>query len=142
MSKETLHFKILTPKGIVCDEYVDQVTVTTTSGEITILPNHIPLVSNLTIGQVMTRTGEKQSLYSITGGVIEKKHSNECTILSSRSDAAQDIDIQRAREAYEEAQSLMKEHEAYPDMDNYNNLKEVLTDELNRVRVGERGRRK
>lgn len=142
MTQQKLHLTILTPLGPVCDAQVDQVTVTTTTGEISILANHIPIVSTLIIGQVMVRNGGDQSYYSITGGVLEKNQNNEVVILSSRSEAAQDIDIERAQEAYDKAQEMMKEAQQHPDMQDYNNVKEVLAKELNRVRVGQRGMRK
>ena len=58
MSKK-LDLKIETPSRTMYADKVDQVTVTTTSGEITILSNHVPLISQLSVGQVVVKMVKK-----------------------------------------------------------------------------------
>ena len=136
MATKKLQLHILTPLGVIFDAEVDQVTVTTTSGEITILIDHIPLVTTLATGQVMVKNKDAEPQYfSIHGGVLEKRHDNTVTILSSRSEAAQDIDVERAQEAYDAAQKLMENPESALG-EEYNNLQKVMNKELNRVRIG------
>ena len=139
---QALQLKIMTPLGVVFDQEVDQVTVTTTSGEITILRDHIPLVTTLATGQVMIRNNEETSYFTVTGGVLEKRHDNTVVILSSRSESAQDIDLQRAQEAYENAQKLMEEAQNNPEVMDYSNLQKVMSKEFNRVRIGQKGMRR
>jgi F-type H+-transporting ATPase subunit epsilon len=139
---QALQLKIMTPLGVVFDQEVDQVTVTTTSGEITILRDHIPLVTTLATGQVMVRNNEETSYFTVTGGVLEKRHDNTVVILSSRSESAQDIDLQRAQEAYENAQKLMEEAQNNPEVMDYSNLQKVMNKEFNRVRIGQKGMRR
>lgn len=142
MAQQKLQLHILTPLGVIFDAEVDQVTATTTSGEITILVDHIPLVTTLTTGKVMVRNANQEPEYfAIHGGVLEKRHDNHVVILSSRSESAKDIDIQRAQEAYDAAEKLMQNPEIVSE--EYNNLQEVMTKELNRVRIGtQKGMRK
>ena len=45
-----IKFKIATPEKVVYEDEVDQATLPTKMGEITILPNHIPVVSSLVAG--------------------------------------------------------------------------------------------
>ncbi|MFA5934252.1 MAG: F0F1 ATP synthase subunit epsilon, partial [Candidatus Paceibacterota bacterium] len=52
MSKQ-LKLKIVTPERLIMEEMVDQVSLPTTLGEITVLPNHIPLITGLTSGDVV-----------------------------------------------------------------------------------------
>ncbi len=47
-----LSLKIVTPERIVYEDDIDSVTLMTEMGEVTILPNHVPLVSNLRAGEV------------------------------------------------------------------------------------------
>lgn len=141
MAKQKLQLHILTPLGVIFDAEVDQVTATTTTGEITILVDHIPLVTTLTTGRVMVRNDNQEPEYfSIHGGVLEKRHDNHVVILSSRSESAKDIDVQRAQEAYDAAEKLMNDPEAVIG-EEYHNLQEVMAKELNRVRLG-KGMRK
>ncbi|MBU4347475.1 F0F1 ATP synthase subunit epsilon, partial [Patescibacteria group bacterium] len=46
MSDKIIQFEIVTPERIVLKEKITQVTVPTKQGEITVLPNHIPLVAS------------------------------------------------------------------------------------------------
>ena len=52
MSKQ-LKLKIVTPERLVLEEMVDQVSLPTTLGEITILPDHIPLITGLASGKTL-----------------------------------------------------------------------------------------
>ena len=141
MAKQKIQLHILTPLGVIFDQEVDQVTATTTSGEITILVDHIPLVTTLATGRVMIKNGtEEPEYFSIHGGVLEKRHDNKVIILSSRSESAKEIDVERAEEAYEAAQKLMSDPEALLG-EEHNNLQKVMVKELNRMKIG-KGMRK
>ena len=54
-----LHFQIITPDKIAYDDEIDSLTLPTTEGEITILPNHIPLVTAVKPGEIMIRKDQK-----------------------------------------------------------------------------------
>ncbi len=139
---EKLNFKILTPLGVVFEGQVDQVTVITTSGEITIFRGHTPIVTNLATGRVMIRQGDYQEEFSIRGGVLEMRSDNTLYILSNRSESANEIDLERAKKAYEYAKKAHEENLNNPEFQNYSNLQEVLEKELNRIHIAERGGRK
>jgi F-type H+-transporting ATPase subunit epsilon len=47
-----MKLRIVTPERILLEREVDSVTVPTQTGEITIMKNHIPLVSNLQAGEL------------------------------------------------------------------------------------------
>lgn len=139
---EKLNFKILTPLGVVFQGEVDQVTVTTTSGEITIFRDHTPIVTNLATGRVMIRQGEDQQEFAIRGGVLEMRSNNMLYILSNRSESANEIDLERAKKAYDYAKKVHEENLNNPEFQDYSNYQEVLEKELNRIRIAERGGRK
>jgi len=48
-------------------------TLPSKEGELTILKNHIPLISPLKRGRVLVRVGEKESIFPINGGLLEVK---------------------------------------------------------------------
>lgn len=56
------------------------VTLTTGAGEITILPNHEPFVSNVKPCSVSVRTEEGTQKFEISGGVVEVS-GNQVTVL-------------------------------------------------------------
>jgi F-type H+-transporting ATPase subunit epsilon len=56
------------------------VTVQTGAGEITVMPNHEPFVSNVQAGVVTIRTKEGAQNFEVSGGVLEVSN-NQVTIL-------------------------------------------------------------
>lgn len=100
--------KIVTPDKVLYEGAVAQVSVSTTTGQITILPNHIPLVSSLKAGEIIVQQeGKKEEdLMSVSGGFIEVL-ADQVVILADTAERAQEIDEQRAEEAMKRAQELM-----------------------------------
>jgi len=97
----TLKFKIATPEKVVYEkDSVAQVTIPTMNGEITILPNHIPLVSVVKAGELRVRDREGEHLMAVAGGFLEVRGNNEIVILADNAERAQDIDIAKAEAAH------------------------------------------
>jgi len=76
MSKQ-LKLKIVTPERLILEEMVDQVTLPTIEGEITILPEHIPLISGLVSGDVVAITNGEHIPMAVVGGFLEVKKNKE-----------------------------------------------------------------
>ena len=49
----------------------DAVTVPSTSGVMTVLANHMPLIATLKSGNVVVRVGEEKQVFPISSGLIE-----------------------------------------------------------------------
>ena len=130
-----LHLTIATPLRTVYENNIDQLTVTTTAGEITVLPNHVPLVVPLVVGQVMVKHGKDEIYHAIDGGILEIRHDNTAVILSDRSENATDIDVARAEAALDRAKTFMETKRHAEDVD-YARLERDIAKELNRVKVG------
>lgn len=135
-----IHFKITTPEKIVYENDIVQLSVPTTTGEITILPNHIPLISILQSGELKLKTasGEEQVM-AVAGGFLEVRNNNEVVILADNAEVAEQIDIDRAEraraKAIEEMASKNRE-----DVD-YTKLQAVIEREMNRVKIGKKYRK-
>lgn len=140
MSTKKLHLVITTPLRTVYDKEIDQLTVTTSNGELTILPDHIPLVTTLEVGHAMVKNDGHEVYHAIDGGILEVRHDNELVILSDRSEDASEIDIERAEEALVRAQKLMEERDK-DDID-YASIEKSLAKEMNRIRIAKKGERK
>ncbi len=140
MSDTKLQLTIATPSSTVYSDVVDQITLTTTSGEITILPRHIPLVSHLKTGHVMIKKDGKETYFAIDGGILEVRHNNSVVVLSDRSEHADEIDIQRAEEAIKKAEQYMENPKETAE--SYSNLQALLQKEQNRARIARKGHRK
>src|SRR3989338_7126232 len=104
-----MKFKIASPERVVYESEVDSVTCSTEMGEITILPNHIPLVANLKPGELKTVNGEGEKFIAVSGGFVEVRPNNEVVILADAAEHAEEIDIAKAEQARERARKAMAE---------------------------------
>src|SRR5665648_417690 len=98
-----IKFKIVTPEKTVYEDSVDQVTLPTQEGEITVLPNHIPLISVLRAGELVAKKGGEEIAMAVSGGMVEVRK-NEITILADTAERAEEIDLARAEEAKQKAE--------------------------------------
>ena len=131
MSK--INLKIATPERVVFKDEVDSITLPTMQGQITILPNHIPLISVLKSGEILIKKVDEQILMSVSGGFIEVL-STKVVILADTAEKSEEIDIKRAEEAIKRAQELKKTRSS--DAREFTALKIQIEKELVRVRVG------
>jgi F-type H+-transporting ATPase subunit epsilon len=102
-----MKFKIATPERVMLDTEVDSVTLPTTLGEITVLPNHIPLVANLAAGEIIYKQNGKENFFAVSGGVIEVKKHSDITVLADSAEFGHEIDLTRAEAGREAAKKLM-----------------------------------
>ncbi len=103
-----IHFKIVTPERVVVETEVDSVTLPTTMGEITVLPHHVPLVSDLVAGELRFKKGHEEEFFAVSSGFIEIKKNNEVVVLADTAEFGHEIDLDRAHEAAQKARDLMK----------------------------------
>jgi len=136
---KTIKFEIVTPERIVLKEEVTQITVPTKEGEITVLPNHIPLVATLKAGviELKTKTGETE-IISVAGGFIEVLK-DKVVILADKAERAHEIDIDRAEEARKRAEEAKKQAINKEDVD-FTALSAMIEKELARTKAAKRWR--
>jgi F-type H+-transporting ATPase subunit epsilon len=90
---KTFKIQILTAnKNIFAGEVVSLI-VPTKEGQLTILNNHTPIVSVLSIGEavVETENKEKKSFY-LQGGVLEVKQNGDVSLLADREIEMKDVE--------------------------------------------------
>ncbi|KKQ96417.1 MAG: ATP synthase F1 subunit epsilon [Candidatus Levybacteria bacterium RIFCSPHIGHO2_02_FULL_39_36] len=108
MSKSSFSLEILSPQGTVFKDEVDSVSLPTYSGRITILPNHAPLFTKLSEGEIEIKKESKISHIVVAGGFLEIKE-NSAHILSDYAVRAESIEIARAEERKREAELKLKQ---------------------------------
>jgi F-type H+-transporting ATPase subunit epsilon len=131
-----IKFKIVTPERTVYEDEIDQVTLPTADGEITVLPNHIPLISVLASGELVAKYGGEEIAMAVSGGMIEVRK-NEITILADTAERAEEIDMQRAEEARERAEK-MKDEKIRMDETEYAAVAALMERNLARIRVAKK----
>ncbi len=106
----TLHVQLVTPERTLLDEAVESVTCPTTEGQITILPNHEPLIAALQPGELAAHFNGRTVSIAIAGGFVEVRPGNNVVILADAAEHASEIDEQEAQAAIERAAEDMKQY--------------------------------
>ena len=128
---------------------VDQVSLPTTDGEITILPEHIPLIAGLASGDVVAVVNGEYVPMAVVGGFVEVKSDlpavageNKITTVAVLADFAEhmselsDVAIEKAKARAEELKTLMINKE---DVD-FEHFEAELERSLTRVKIADKWR--
>ena len=108
MTEKKLHLKITTHEKIIFDSDVDEIYLKGTKGEFGILPGHIPFMSALDIGIAKVITKGQTERFTIMGGIFQLQ-GNEALILTQVAENAEEIDVERAKEAEKRARERLEE---------------------------------
>jgi len=135
---KTLHFQIATPEKVVFDApKASVITLPTKMGEITVLPDHLPLVSSLVAGEVRVTVGGQEVSMAVSGGFIEVRP-GQVTVLADTAERAEEIDVKRAEEARQRAK--MSVQAKHVEAEDYAGLAAKLERELARLKVARKHR--
>jgi F-type H+-transporting ATPase subunit epsilon len=136
MSESKLQFKIITPDRILIDEKVDKITLPTLSGEITILPNHIPLVTELSKGDIVAVLGDEFIPVAVVGG-FARIDAKEVAILADFAEHVSEITDEAIAKAKNRAEEIKKQIQNKEIVD-YEHFEAELARSLTRVSVGDK----
>lgn len=106
MSKLTLN--IISQEQHLLTAEVDQITAPAASGEVTILPSHIPLFTKLNDGVIVIKIDNQIDEFAVLGGFMDVGPDNQVTILADAAIRADDINIAQAEAARHKAELAMK----------------------------------
>ncbi|OGI81807.1 ATP synthase F1 subunit epsilon [Candidatus Nomurabacteria bacterium RIFCSPLOWO2_02_FULL_44_12] len=144
MSKQ-LKLKIVTPERLVLEEMVDQVSLPTTEGEITILSDHIPLVVGLKSGDVVAVSGGEQIPMAVAGGFLEVKKNEEgiteVAVLADFAEHVAELTDQKIEEAKKKAEELKKKMTDKNEVD-FEHFEAELERSLTRVKIADKWRKR
>jgi F-type H+-transporting ATPase subunit epsilon len=142
MSKK-IQLKIVTPERLILEEMVDQVTLPTTEGEITILPEHVPLVAGLKSGDIVAVKDGEYVPMAVVGGFIEvKQNENKDTLVAILADFAEHVSelsddaISKARAKSEELKKQMEDKGIV----DFEHFETELERSLTRVKIADKWR--
>ena len=140
MSTPKINLQILTPEKVACQDKVDQVSVPTKDGEITILPNHIPLVSLMAAGELVIKNDSKEIPMAVWGGFVEVRP-DEVIIMTDVAERVEEIDEQKAEEARQKAEDTLKEKDRLSDVA-FADASAILEKSLTRLRIVKKYKRR
>ncbi|KAK7301781.1 hypothetical protein RJT34_12656 [Clitoria ternatea] len=91
---------VLTPNRIVWDSEVEEIILSTNSGQIRILPNHAPIATAVDIGILRIRLNNQWLTMALMGG-FARIGNNEIIVLVNNAEKSSDIDLQEAQQTLE-----------------------------------------
>ena len=142
MSKQ-IKLKIITPEKLILEEMVDQVTLPGTEGELTILPEHIPLITGLASGDIVAVSGGEHIPMAVVGGFVEVKNDEEgntvVAILADFAEHVSELSDEKIAEARTRAEELKKKMENNEIVD-FEHFEAELERSLTRVKIADKWR--
>ena len=109
-----MKLKIITHERIVYEGEADELVLQTTSGQIGVLKDHIPITTPLEIGVTKAKVGEKFKYFATMGGIFQFKDNN-AVILTDICEDSSNIDVTRAKAAKERAEARLADVNAQID---------------------------
>ena len=104
----TLKLEIVTPEAKIYSEDVDMVTLPGVEGEMGIYPMHVPLMTQVTAGELVARHGGKDHYLAIGEGFVEIT-GERVAVMTDMAIQANDIDEAKAEEARKRAEARLAE---------------------------------
>jgi F-type H+-transporting ATPase subunit epsilon len=104
----TLRLEIVTPDAVAYSEDVEMVTLPAAEGQIGILPQHVPLMTQMVPGEMIVRKGGQDRFLAVGEGFVEIT-GDHVAILTDMAIAAESIDEAKAEEARQRAQARLRE---------------------------------
>lgn len=132
---KTIKVSVVTPDGPVYESDVEMVSTKAQSGELGILPGHIPMVAPLQIGAVRLKKGESTEFVAVSGGFLEVRP-DQVTILAQSAEQSEEIDLERAFRAKERAEQRIKESQQ--EHTDFRRAELALQRAINRISIAER----
>ncbi len=136
-----LSLKIITPERVVHESSVDQVMIPTIDGHITVLPDHVPLVSVLSTGDIVAKTGTEEHPFVVASGFV-RITGKEVDILA---DFALPVEHIASEEAIAQAQARAHELQrqfANKEIVDFEHFESELERNLTTVRIGNKWKMK
>jgi F-type H+-transporting ATPase subunit epsilon len=104
----TLKLEIVTPEAKTYSEDVEMVTLPGVEGEMGIYPQHVPLLTQVSAGEVIVRKGGQDYFVAVGEGFVEIT-GERVAILTDMAIRAENIDEAKAEEARKRAEARLSE---------------------------------
>jgi len=110
MAEGKLLLEIVTPYGLIASEEVDEVTAIGSEGEFGVLPGHVPFVTTLKIGMLITKADKEAKYFFVNWGYAEIG-AEKILVLADSAERSEEIDLERAKSAMKRAEERLKKAE-------------------------------
>jgi F-type H+-transporting ATPase subunit epsilon len=105
---DTLRLEIVTPEGVTYAADVEMVTLPGIAGEMGVLPQHVPLMTQLVPGEVTVRRDGRDEFLAVGEGLVAVT-ADRVGILTDMAVPVDSIDEAKAEEARQRAAARLRE---------------------------------
>lgn len=105
-SGKIFRLEVITPEQTVFSDDVEMVVVPAVDGYLGVMANHTPLLSMLQPGVVKIQKDGLELRLSVTGGFFDARP-DKVVVLADAGELAEDIDVSRAKAAYDRAMNRL-----------------------------------
>ena len=121
MLPDAIELVIVTPEKQLLREKVVEVQLPGENGYLGVLPGHAPLITELGIGELRYHhLGGKESLHLAVVRGFAEVLPDRVTVLAETAERAEEIDLQRAKDALARAEKRLASNDANIDWDRAN----------------------
>ena len=105
---DTVKLEIITPEGTVYSDDVEMVTLPGIVGEMGVLPQHVPLMTQMVPGEITVHKNGRDTFIATGEGLIEVE-ARRVSVLTDLAIAADRIDEAKAEEVRRRAEARLRE---------------------------------
>ena len=131
---DSFNLEAITPSGIIFQTTAEFLMLRTTSGDLGIMADHMPLVTELTYGEMVVKTGQGEIRYYVQGGFLEI-NKEKVLILGDEIIESSQIDVERARKDKEIEESRLSKLKEEEDISKANKR---IQENLMKIKIGSR----
>lgn len=132
---DKLKLELVTPYRKVLEADVEEIVAPGAEGEFGVLPGHTPLLTTLKVGELTYRDTQQTYHVALNWGYFELSD-DQVKILVETAEPADEIDLERARQALGRAEEKLKK--LTPEDRDYRVMESALERALIRVQVASR----
>jgi F-type H+-transporting ATPase subunit epsilon len=132
----SLFLEIVTPERVLVSQEVDMVVAPGTEGEFGVLPGHVLFLSGIVPGELRYTSGSQKESMAVTTGFAEVSN-DKVSVLVDAAEKAEDIDVERARDAMKRAKERLGKERATEDID-FLRAENALKRAIARLKVAEK----
>lgn len=119
-----LTLEIVTPEARVYTDTIDSVVIPTVTGEIGVLPGHVPLLTQVENGELRVTKGGVTHRLAVGGGFVEVE-ADRVHVLAEHAITEEKIDESAVEEAMKRAEQQLRDA-AHLDPNQYEHLQQLV----------------
>jgi F-type H+-transporting ATPase subunit epsilon len=135
MADRSFTVDIVAPDRVVLSDEAVSLRAPGIEGSFGILPNHAPMLAELTPGELDYRRANGQEVRLAVASGFLQVFNNQVTVLADAAERVEEIDVERARRALEAAKAEVRAAQATYDADRIAAAENAVERASNRIRT-------